>query len=425
MITEFLTKKALDVTFNGAKNAIARVLKDAKGKFVLRRDGFEQSLKLHLTEIENWSSQVSFSDLSKAKYLSDIFIELDLFVYPRRIRIHPSERINSIPLKRIFDHSDSHIILLGQPGAGKTTSMKRLCQLLLHDRDFYPDRFNFPILVKLRELNNLTNTSQTTLVIDQIYQILGLSVELPEQTNEKERESKWKDIKQKVVTDVLNELRVLLILDGFDELVNSEDRQEVIRIIKKLSVHLNEATMIVTSRSGDFIYTINNAEQFEISPLSEDQIGQFASRWLNDDEKVTHFIKKVVESPFSDAAIRPLTLAHLCAIYDRSGEIPEKPKTVYRKIINLLLEEWDAQRTVKRASRYAGFEADRKAEFLSRLAYELTTQFQTTVFSTEDLIEIYKSICSDFDLPSNEARQVAKRTGNTYGATSSNRIRTV
>jgi energy-coupling factor transporter ATP-binding protein EcfA2 len=407
MLTQYLLKKALDTSYSTAKNALKAILKQANGKLVITRDELEQSLNLHLIEVETWSTEVSFSDLKKAKYLSDIFIELDLFVYPRRIRIDTREFIQSIPLKTIFDNSKGHFILLGQPGAGKTTSMKYLCQLLLHDKEYYPDRFSFPVLIKLRELNNLNRMPESSLIFDQIFEILGLNIELPEQVTKKERDNKWKEIKRKLVIGALNELKVLLILDGFDELVKIEDRDEVVQAIKKLSAQLTASTLIVTSRSGDFIYNITNAVQYEISPLSEEQIRQFAQRWLINEETVSDFIKKVYESPFADTTIRPLTLAHLCAIYDRSGEIPEKPKTVYRKIINLLLEEWDVQRTVKRASRYAGFDADRKSEFLSRLAFELTNKFKTTDFHREHLVKIYKAICHDFDLEKTEATQVA------------------
>jgi hypothetical protein len=114
-----------------------------------------------------------------------------------------------------------------------------------------------------------------------------------------------------------------------------------------------------------------------------------------------------MSSPFADAAIRPLTIAHLCAIYERAGRIPDKPKTVYRKIVNLLLEEWDEQRSVKRQSSYANFEVDRKFEFLTNLAYVLTTSARGAVFRKKDLINAYEKIHENFGLPLGEAAKVA------------------
>ena len=108
-------------------------------------------------------------------------------------------------------------------------------------------------------------------------------------------------------------------------------------------------------------------------------------------------------SPFHDTTIRPLTIAHLCAIYERIGKIPDKPKTVYKKIINLLLEEWDEQRNIRRKSRYAQFEIDRKYEFLCSLSFVLTTLFSSTVFNKHSLLAAYEKIFNDYDLLKQEA----------------------
>ena len=100
-------------------------------------------------------------------------------------------------------------------------------------------------------------------------------------------------------------------------------------------------------------------------------------------------------------------MAHLCAIYERIGTIPSKPKTVYRKIVSLLLDEWDEQRSVKRASKYSEFETDRKFEFLSHIAYYLTTHIKSTIFEKEHFEETYKNIYKDFGLNVNQCELVA------------------
>lgn len=98
----------------------------------------------------------------------------------------------------------------------------------------------------------------------------------------------------------------------------------------------------------------------------------------------------------------------LCAIYERAGRIPKKPKTVYRKIVNLLLEEWDEQRSVVRNSKYSSFEVDRKMEFLANLAFHLTTKQRSTEFTRNDLLSAYKQIYQNFNLPKNEAVKVVE-----------------
>ena len=401
MLKEYLIKKVLDTALDSAKG----FLKESGSKLVTTREDIQQSINYHLRSVKNWSGEVSFNDLKKAKRTTDIYIELDLYVMPRRRRINADEIVESIPLKEIFESSANHFIVLGQPGAGKTTSLKFLCQTLFLDEDFQSERFAFPILIKFRDLKRARRSKESS-IIDQIFNILGLKLDLPKELTGKEAASERREIRQKLVINLLEELRVLLMLDGFDELPLDSHRYDAIDEIAVLATHLDKSTMVVTSRTGDFVYNIENAVQYELSPLSKEQIHNFAIKWIGNKEKANDFLKKVYDSPFSDTAIRPLTLAHLCAIYERIGTIPDKPKTVYRKIINLLLEEWDQQRSIKRYSKYANFEVDRKFDFLSSLAFILTKTLQSTVFSTAELLKAYNKIYEDFDLSSNEAEQI-------------------
>ena len=144
---------------------------------------------------------------------------------------------------------------------------------------------------------------------------------------------------------------------------------------------------------------------FEIKPLNDEQIAIFADRWLGPEHGAI-FVSQLNKSPFLDTAIRPLTLAHLCVIYDRIKRIPEQPKTIYRKIVRLLLEEWDEQRTVVRESAYANFDNDKKAEFLANLAYDLTSKLKTSTFDREGLITCYRDIHENFGLPASDATKV-------------------
>jgi len=133
--------------------------------------------------------------------------------------------------------------------------------------------------------------------------------------------------------------------------------------------------------------------------LSDRQILEFATKWLDADE-APKFLAKVRETPYGGAEVLPLTLAHLCAIYERTGKIPDRPRTVYRKIVRLLIEEWDEQRSIQRTPSIARFESDRKEEFLRALSYSLTRLTGSSSFRLSDLYEVYKHIAPRFgELP--------------------------
>ena len=148
----------------------------------------------------------------------------------------------------------------------------------------------------------------------------------------------------KILIDLIDRLGFLIILDGFDEL--RDDLKNIIfNEVSELALSFQMSKLILTSRTGDYHYTINNTSVYEICPLTSKQINEFVSKWLKNKRQSKDLLNQIRFSPFADTAIRPLTLAHLCALYERYQKIPDKPKSIYKKIVNLLLEEWDSQRT--------------------------------------------------------------------------------
>lgn len=400
MIKELIIKKSLDLII-----ALAiKTIKNTKFNLISTKQDIENSLNTHLQGVKNWSEEISFADLKKSKAISDVFIDLDLFVYPRRIRMDDKEVIDRIQLANLFKIEKDHIALLGQPGSGKTTSMKHICQSILLDEAFYPEIFDFPILIQLRDFNRLPkNTdSKKSLIFTTLFDILGFKLQSKVDLDEEQT----RKIKEKIVTEVLNKLKALVIFDGFDELQFYNRRETVLHELTQLTKYVETSRIIVTSRTADFHYSIEKLSVFELCPLSDIQIEYFAHKWLRDRESSDKFLNAIKKSPFYDTTIRPLTIAHLCAIFERIGKIPDKPKTVYKKIINLLLEEWDEQKNIKRQSSYSSFEVDRKFEFLANLAYSLTTSNFNVSFTRKDLEHAYFKIFQDFDLDKNEVIKV-------------------
>ncbi|MEJ1242182.1 NACHT domain-containing protein [Chryseolinea sp. T2] len=400
MIKELLIKE-------GAKTILALALNQVKkigSKLISSGNDIEVALFNHVTEVKNWAGEITFKDLRAAKNIQEIYIDLDFYLFPRRNRITENEEIGQIPIRNIFQHAPKHVAILGQPGAGKTTSMKHFCRSVLLDETFYPAEFHFPILIKLRDVNsNPRNADTKAILIDDFFSILGLNIADSDRLNS----DAIHQIKERLVVDTFNRIPCLIIIEGFDEVVFKKDRNTIIGELGKLANQIEKSRIIVTSRTADYAYSLENISPYEICPLTDSQISLFALKWLRDDDRANRFLEAVRKSPFHDTTIRPLTIAHLCAIYERVGKIPDKPKTVYKKIITLLLEEWDEQRNIKRVSQYSSFEVDRKLEFLSALAYHLTVKTQQTTFTKIDLENIYKKICHDFDLSVTEERSVA------------------
>ncbi|MBA4239768.1 MAG: signal transduction protein [Sphingobacteriaceae bacterium] len=400
MLKELILKESVKTIFAIASKKV----KGLDFKLDTTNINIDQALSQHIQSVKNWSNEITFKDLKVAKQTTNVFIPLDLFIYPLRIRMDIREKIEIIPLLDIFKRETHHIAILGQPGAGKTTSMKFFCQSIFFDEKFYPEQFNYPLLIKLRDFNRKKEEGQTGIIFDYLFSILGLKISVPDEKNDQIKEQIAR-YKKQTVLELIDKLKILLIIDGFDELAFKSHKEIVLDEISILANHLENSKLILTSRTAEYSKSIENISVYELCPLNETQIKSFSEKWLGK-ERTKDFLKAIVDSPYNDTSIRPLTIAHLCAIYERIGNIPEKPKTVYRKIINLLLEEWDEQRSVKRTSKYALFEIDRKFEFLSNLAYHLTLKNGKSVFSDHELLSVYESIHIDFDLSKNDSRQV-------------------
>lgn len=404
-ITSFLAKKALDIAFIGIRNAIKRINKN-QSQIKIKKLDEKDSLKFisaHISDNIKWASNISFRDAFKAKSLNEIFVDLDLYIAPIKLRIDTQEKIPTIPIYEILSDTEKNIVLLGQPGAGKTTSIKKIFLETIYKNVEIYKVFSFPIIIRLKEIN-FDEKGNDLVLFREIFNTLGIFYNFEENVTKSAQEK----IMVHFFKDFIERMDVLIILDGFDEINNSDLKKEIIKNLSLITNSTTNSKFILTSRSADFNVHIENTNEYEICPLNEKQIEDFVKKWLNESKESTKLLTQLRKSPYWDTTMRPLTLAHLCALYERNKSIPDKPKTVYKKIISLLLEEWSIQRSIERKSRYSQFEVDRKMEFLSKFAFILTTEYQLSTFTETILESIYKSICSDFELPKNDSLVVQK-----------------
>ncbi len=403
MVKEVITK----LIFQEALKTTAKFFKERKLKVDTTEVQVEEAIANHLTYIDNWSKEINFSDLKKTKLTAQVYVEVDISLIPRKRMFHQSERTEKMSSRKTLKDLIGHLVIVGQPGAGKTTLMKYWCQSIIWDADFYPDTIKVPLFIKLRDINDSHKTDEKNIIMNALLGLLGLKL-IKEQEHDSLNDDEYTRAKETLLFSFLNRMKPLIILDGFDEVSSEKTRTNIINNFIKLTLNVNEGIVILTCRSSDYNYSVERARVLEICSLDEEQIKRFALKWLEDNHKADDFLLSLKSSPFYDTAIRPLTISHLCAIYERIGKIPDKPKTVYKKIINLLLDEWDEQRGVKRMSAYGNFETDRKFEFLCRIAFEISCDYKSSSFTERTLETVFKKICGDFSLDKKDAKTVVQ-----------------
>lgn len=371
------------------------------------------NFQYELSKTVNWAHEVSLKEFNYRQNIQSIYVELDLYFSLRR-SYQIDEELKKHKFSEILNEYKEHLIILGQPGAGKTTSLKHLCYSLLFEEKKDYSNFKVPLVIRLRDLNTDllgVDDKYGLCIFRYIYTKFGINIEFKSTF---EQDQKRLLIIKSVVT-VLEELNILLVLDGFDEIVDFKIKEIILSEFNELTLGLVNSRVILTSRLGEFHSRFEKSLVFEICSLSTIQLNEFAIKRFNDELKAKLFIQQLLTSTYYDTALRPLTLAYLTLIYERYGRIHDKPKEIYKRILRLLIEEWNIQNSGNRESKYSNFNSDRKLEFLAALSYNLTINYRTATFNDSMLKNAYSSICSDFSLPQSQVKNVISEIENHNG----------
>src|SRR5690606_29962740 len=118
-------------------------------KLRLRLDRSESPVRLaqHLRESESWSREVAGAGLSRPRSFEKVFVDIDLNLTPLRER-GSTEPDRTYTVSGLGD-LEGNLVILGAPGAGKSTAMRHL---LFQRLGTWRDTGKLPFLVRLRTL---------------------------------------------------------------------------------------------------------------------------------------------------------------------------------------------------------------------------------------------------------------------------------
>lgn len=425
LLSEILTKTAISL---GAK-VIEKKIINSNGRTV-ESESIPNKLTSHLKFVANWSSRIEFMVHGEPRDTDTESIELSYHGTARRFRSTDENKDTKSEADLL--NTQEHYLLLGDPGSGKTTTLKRVVRKILQDEpESDADTFQYPILIRLKEIVHYhdiyftiaevlgfeTKEVRKVRIIKKEVHVLDENGDV--KTNE-EGEAYTQEINEEeiyyqseigglessqYITNFLDETMAVVLIDGLDEL-DDQITNKVINDINVLALTLTTSKLLLTCRSGQFddYRKVEGFNLLEILPLEASQIKSLSALWLENPEE---FEKELESVPYSDLTDRPLLLSQLILIYTRYGNLPKQPKEVYQLIVELLLKEWDADNSVKRRSKYSDFNPKMKAEFLSELSFHLMYLDKKLQFDSSDLVRIYNEICPKFGLPKDEAKNVA------------------
>jgi predicted NACHT family NTPase len=254
----------------------------------------------------------------------------------------------------------SKLRVLGKPGVGKTTFLQHLA--IQCNRGAIAKN-QVPIFINLRDLvEESRNDGKLSLMhyIHQVFLTSGIS-------------------NSSVLESLLQEGRILLLLDGLDEVLN-QDITEVLREIRKFSDKYHKNQYVATCRTAAQKLQLRGFTDVEIAPFTQAQITIFAQKWFvafaqgkpqSGQVQSIQFIQKL-DLPenwqFRQLVVTPLFLHLACWVFHGQQKFPTKRTEFYKEGLDLLLGKWDEAKGIGRDDAYRGFLLPQKLRMLSQLA---------------------------------------------------------
>lgn len=315
-----------------------------------------------------------------------------LFVQPRLFLREELEHAKKLKIMRPQDRMSRQaidildekirIVILGDPGGGKSTLSRHLTHQIAAETSTHPSRV--PFFVELRDYaKSLRDATKKQTVVEYLEGICRspYNITAPEDA---------------VEYLLLND-RAVVVFDGLDELLDTSLRRAVVEIVEAFTHRFPTCPIVVTSRKIGYDEAPLDSALFSIVDLEEfkeEDVRTYVRNWFQLDDSIEQHVKRRLTGSFmedsqfvSDLRVNPLMLSLMCGIYASENYIPTNRPDVYEKCSLLLFDRWDKQRGIEKA---LSFDAHVQAAMRSLALHMLTTSEDATL-SRANTLEFMKS----------------------------------
>jgi hypothetical protein len=158
--------------------------------------------------------------------------------------------------------------------------------------------------------------------------------------------------------------RAVVVLDGLDEIVQTELRRRVVALVEGFAHLYPMVPIVVTARRIGYEeapLTPNLFRTARIPEFTDEQVGTYVRNWFVLDEATSpaeqerlarSFMRDSAQIP--ELRRNPLLLTLLCAMYSSDRYLPRNLAQVYERCTLLLFEQWDSQRDIQLPFKFQG-----------------------------------------------------------------------
>ena len=297
--------------------------------------------------------------------------------------------------QKLLKTFSNFLIITGTGGLGKSMMMKHLLLEAIKSND---DDL-IPVFIQLKDYNSRYNN-----LINFIY-------------------SKIKDINagitKKVFINYLEEGKMLLLLDGLDE-ISSNETNNFINQLEKMTDSYSSNMYILSSRPYSNFICLNNFITLSLMPLTKQQAIHLINRLefrLDEPSIKRKFIEQLEKNLYNthkEFACNPLLLTIMLMTFMHYAEVPSKMHFFYREAYLTMAQNHDASKGAYKRILHTKLSSERFADYLAEFCmrtyvkekyeftYEEFNDFFTQLFEHKRNIN-EKISCDDFieDLKSN------------------------
>ncbi|NET55216.1 MAG: NACHT domain-containing NTPase [Symploca sp. SIO2E6] len=240
------------------------------------------------------------------------------------------------------------LLVLGKPGAGKTTFLKYVAIQCANSK-ILTERV--PVFITLKQFAETENQPALTTYVNQIFTDYGVT--------------------EAQAIEIINRGQGLILLDGLDE-VKEKDSDRILNQIQQFTQQYDTNSFVLTCRIAAQEYTFEKFTEVEVADFDNQQIQTFVSKWFRAKESdlADYFMEQLERTqPIKELASNPLLLTLLCIEFEDSGAFPPNRSELYSRAIHTLLRKWDNKRRIERQQVYQKLSVQRKEDLLSEVAF--------------------------------------------------------
>jgi hypothetical protein len=243
-----------------------------------------------------------------------------------QMRVTVERNFTSIPSSRLLK-IPAHFYVMGAPGTGKTTLLRRIAQLSSRDA-----KETMPVFLPLIRVTDHTKQG--------LIKALVLAM--------KEQGYRSTSSDRETFETLLGSKCLRICLDGLDEA--GVHAKKLFLAINELAEEFPKAQIILScrdsftkTREDESLSYWNRALTIRLLPFTEEQLQQFIDKWFSAaPSSRTELLAWLARNPnMKRNATTPIIAALLCSLFEIRADMPTTELDLYTRRFELLLGRWE------------------------------------------------------------------------------------